>query len=136
LNKWDFLKKPADVADSDVPAIRKQKEEAISKYNDLSLKFAETIKKETTNPLDAQIAARVGILYRDYVAPQLQTKLAEAQKEIEGLRSQVGKMKQSGSAAKSMGTNAPRANAKAPISMNEGFDDIVDSLAAQIAQGN
>lgn len=136
LNKWDFLKKPSDVADTDAPAIRKQKEEAIARYNDLSLKFADTIKKETTNPLDAQISARVGILYRDYVAPELQSKLAQAQKEIESLKAQVGKMKQSGSAAKSIGTNAPRASAKAPVNMNEGFDDIVDSLAAQIAQTN
>jgi len=134
LGKWEFLKKPADISDTDAPAIRKQKEEAINRYNQSSLKFAETVKNETTDPLNAQIAARIGILYRDHVTPQLQNRLAEAQKEIESLKAQVGKMKQSGSAAKSIGTNAPRASAKAPVNFNDGFDDIVDSLASEIAQ--
>lgn len=132
LGKWDFLKKPSDIMDSDAPAIRKQKEEAINRYNDASLKFAETIKNETTDPLNAQIAARVGILYRDHVTPQLQNQLAEARKEIEALRSQVGKMKQSGSAAKSIGTTAPRATPKSNVNFDQGFDDIVDSLASEI----
>ena len=134
LGKWEFLKKPSDISDTDAPAIRKQKEEAINRYNESSLKFAETVKNETTDPLNAQIAARIGILYRDHVTPQLQNRLAEASKEIESLKAQVNKMKQSGSAAKSIGTNAPRASVKAPVSMNEGFDDIVDSLASEIAQ--
>ena len=134
LGKWEFLKKPSDISDTDAPAIRKQKEEAINRYNESSLKFAETVKNETTDPLNAQIAARIGILYRDHVTPQLQNRLAEATKEIESLKAQVSKMKQSGSAAKSIGTNAPRASVKAPVSMNEGFDDIVDSLASEIAQ--
>jgi hypothetical protein len=133
LGKWDFLKKPSDIMDSDAPAIRKQKEEAINRYNQSSLKFAETIKNETTDPLNAQIAARIGILYRDHVTPQLQNQLADARKEIESLKAQVGKMKQSGSAAKSIGTVAPRSSPKGNVSFDQGFDDIVDSLASEIA---
>lgn len=133
LGKWEFLKKPSDIMDSDAPAIRKQKEEAINRYNQASLKFAETIKNETTDPLNAQIAARIGILYRDHVTPQLQNQLAEARKEIESLKAQVGKMKQSGSAAKSIGTTAPRSTPKQNVNFDQGFDDIVDSLASEIA---
>lgn len=134
LSKWDFLKKPSDIMDTDAPAIRKQKEEAINRYNEASLKFAETVKNETTDPLNAQISARIGILYRDHVAPQLQNQLAEARKEIESLRAQVGKMKQSGSASRSIGTTAPRSAPKAPVNFNEGFDDIVDSLASELGK--
>lgn len=132
LGKWEFLKKPADIMDTDAPAIRKQKEEAINRYNQSSLKFAETVKNETTDPLNAQIAARIGILYRDHVTPQLQNQLADARKEIESLKAQVGKMKQSGSAAKSIGTTAPRSSPKQTVNFDQGFDDIVDSLASEI----
>lgn len=132
VGRWDFLKKPADVMDTDAPAIRKQKEEAINRFNDISLKFADAIKKETSNPLDAQIAARVGILYRDHIAPTLKSRLEDAQKEIAALQSQVNKMKQSGSAAKSIGTTAPRSAPKQEVSAGDGFDDIVDAMANQM----
>lgn len=131
IGQWDFLKKPADVADNDAPAIRKQKEEAIKAFNDTALKYADAIKKETTNPLDAQIAARIGILYRDHVAPALKSRLSDAQKEIEALRSQVASMKKAGSATRSVGTVAPRAAQAKEVSVGDGFDDILDNMTQQ-----
>lgn len=131
IGQWDFLKKPADVADNDAPAIRKQKEDAIKQFNDTALKYAESIKKETSNPLDAQIAARIGILYRDHVAPALKSRLSDAQKEIETLRSQVASMKKAGSATRSVGTVSPRAAQVKEVSTGESFDDILDNMTQQ-----
>jgi|DEB19_MinimDraft_2_1074335.scaffolds.fasta_scaffold00143_2 hypothetical protein len=132
LSKWDFLKKPADILETDAPAIRKEKESAIKGFNEQSLAFADAIKKETSDPLNAQIAARVGILYRDLVAPQLKNQLGAAQKEIETLRGQISNMRKAGSASKTIGTGKPSATAqKREYSNNEGFDDIIDSVASQ-----
>ena len=130
LGKWDFLKKPTDISDSDIPAVRKQKEQAIREYNESGLKFAETIKKETGSPLDTQITARVGILYRDHIAPKLANQLQASQKEIETLRSQLANMRKAGSASKTIGTsNVARTKVSEPQS-GAGFDDILDSMTA------
>lgn len=131
IGQWDFLKKPSDVADNDAPAIRKQKEDAIKQFNETALKYADSIKKETSNPLDAQIAARIGILYRDHVAPALKNRLSDAQKEIETLRSQVASMKKAGSATRSVGTVSPRAAQAKEVSLGDGFDDILDNMTQQ-----
>jgi DNA repair exonuclease SbcCD ATPase subunit len=131
IGQWDFLKKPSDVNDNDAPAIRKQKEDSIKQFNETALKYAESIKKETSNPLDAQIAARIGILYRDHVAPALKSRLSDAQKEIETLRSQVASMKKAGSATRSVGTVAPRATQAKEVSVGDGFDDILDNMTQQ-----
>lgn len=131
IAQWDFLKKPADVSDTDAPAIRKQKEDTIKAFNETALKYAEAIKKETGTPLDAQVAARIGILYRDHVAPALKNRLSEAQKEIETLRTQVASMKKAGSATRSVGTVSPRVAQNREVSMNEGFDDILDNMTQQ-----
>ena len=131
IGQWDFLKKPSDVNDNDAPAIRKQKEDAIKAFNDTALKYADAIKKETSSPLDAQIAARIGILYRDHVAPALKNRLSDAQKEIETLRTQVASMKKAGSATRSVGTVSPRVAQAREVSMNEGFDDILDNMTQQ-----
>lgn len=135
LSKWDFLKKPADILDTDVPAIRKEKEAAIKNFNDQSLAFADAIKKETSDPLNAQIAARVGIMYRDLVAPQLKNQLTAANKEIETLRGQIASMKKAGSASKTVGASKPSGSApKKEYTGGEGFDDIIDSVASQAMQ--
>jgi DNA anti-recombination protein RmuC len=131
IGQWDFLKKPSDVNDNDAPAIRKQKEDSIKQFNETALKYAESIKKETSNPLDAQIAARIGILYRDHVAPALKNRLSDAQKEIETLRSQVASMKKAGSATRSVGTVSPRASQAKEVSIGDGFDDILDNMTQQ-----
>ena len=131
INKWDFLKKPADVLDTDAPAIRKQKESSIKEFNDVALKFAETIKKETSSPLDAQIAARTGILYRDHIAPKLAMNLENANKEIETLRAQINNMKKAGSVSKTIGTSKPAAAPKKEINMGDGFEDLIDAAAAE-----
>jgi hypothetical protein len=131
IGQWDFLKKPSDVNDNDAPAIRKQKEDSIKQFNETALKYAESIKKETSNPLDAQIAARIGILYRDHVAPALKSRLSDAQKEIETLRSQVASMKKAGSATRSVGTVSPRASQAKEVSIGDGFDDILDNMTQE-----
>jgi len=131
IGQWDFLKKPSDVNDNDAPAIRKQKEDSIKQFNETALKYADSIKKETSNPLDAQIAARIGILYRDHVAPALKNRLSDAQKEIETLRSQVASMKKAGSATRSVGTVSPRAAQAKEVSLGDGFDDILDNMTQQ-----
>jgi hypothetical protein len=131
IGQWDFLKKPSDVNDNDAPAIRKQKEDSIKQFNETALKYADSIKKETSNPLDAQIAARIGILYRDHVAPALKSRLSDAQKEIETLRSQVASMKKAGSATRSVGTVSPRAAQAKEVSLGDGFDDILDNMTQQ-----
>jgi len=131
VSKWDFLKKPADVLDTDTPAIRKQKESVIKEFNDVALKFADTIKKETSTPLDAQIAARTGILYRDHIAPKLANQLQNANKEIETLRSQINSMKKAGSVSKTIGASKPAAAPKKEYNMNEGFEDLIDAAAAE-----
>ena len=110
--------------------MRKQKEQAIREYNESGLKFAETIKKETGSPLDTQITARVGILYRDHIAPKLANQLQASQKEIETLRSQLANMRKAGSASKTIGTsNVARTKVSEPQS-GAGFDDILDSMTA------
>jgi hypothetical protein len=132
ISKWDFLKKPADILETDAPAIRKEKEAAIKTFNEQSLAFADAIKKETSDPLNAQIAARVGILYRDLVAPQLKNQLGAAQKEIETLRAQISTMKKAGATSRTIGSGKPSATSpKKEYSGGEGFDDIIDSVAAQ-----
>lgn len=131
IGQWDFLKKPSDVNDNDAPAIRKQKEDSIKQFNETALKYADSIKKETSNPLDAQIAARIGILYRDHVAPALKNRLSDAQKEIETLRTQVANMKKAGSATRSVGTVSPRASQAKEVSIGDGFDDILDNMTQQ-----
>lgn len=133
IKKWDFLQKPADVADADAPAIRKQKEAAINTYNEKSLKYAEAVKKETATPMDAQIAARIGILYRDHVAPTLMSKLDAASKQIKDLETQIQNMKKAGSASKTIGANKVAPTAKKEAVGNEGFDDIIDDIARQVA---
>ena len=131
ISKWDFLKKPADVLETDAPAIRKQKEQAIKEFNDTALKFSDSIKKETSTALDAQIAARTGILYRDFVAPKLASQLQTANKEIEALRTQINNMKKAGSVSKTIGTPKPAAAPKKEISLSDGFEDIIDSVASE-----
>jgi len=131
VSKWDFLKKPADVLDTDAPAIRKQKETAIKEFNEVALKYGETIKKETATALDAQIAARTGILYRDHIAPKLANQLQNANKEIETLRAQINNMKKAGSVSKTIGTSKPAAAPKKEINMGDGFEDLIDAAAAE-----
>lgn len=131
LKKWSFLQKPADITDTDVPAIRKQKEAAIKEYNEKSLAYAEAVKKETASPLDAQVSARIGILYRDHVAPQLASKLEAANKEIAELQKQIDSMKKAGSASRTVGTVKPSNAAKKDVDLSKGFDEIIDDVARQ-----
>lgn len=131
LKRWDFLQKPADVTDADAPAIRKQKEAAIKEYNDKSLAYAEAVKKETASPLDAQVSARIGILYRDHVAPRLAAKLESANKEIAELQKQIDSMKKAGSATRTVGTVKPSGAPKKEVDMSKGFDDIIDEVARE-----
>ena len=135
LKKWNFLQKPADVIDTDVPAIRKQKEAAIKEYNEKSLAYAEAVKKETASPLDAQVAARIGILYRDHVAPQLASKLEAANKEIAELQKQIDSMKKAGSASRTVGTVKPSNAPKKDVDMSKGFDEIIDEVAREAFGG-
>lgn len=131
LKKWDFLQKPAAVADSDAPAIRKQKEAAIAAFNEKSLQYAEAVKKETASPLDAQVAARIGILYRDHVAPSLAAKVESLQQQNKDLQKQIDSMKKAGSASRTVGVSKPSATPKREVNPNQGFDDIIDEVARE-----
>ena len=82
-------------------------------------------------PMDAQIAARVGILYRDHVAPKLAFDLDAARKEIGELQKQIDSMKKAGSASRTMGSTKPSGSPKKEAVGNESFEDIIDSVARE-----
>lgn len=127
--KFDFLAPPPAVAPEDAPAIRKEKEKRISAFNDSVVRLTEAIKKETATPIDAQISARVGILYRDHVVPHYQSQLAASQKEVETLKAQMKAMKGAGSLGDKTGAGKPAAAPKPEADVNASFDDVIDSMA-------
>lgn len=128
VQKFDFLKEPPAVKAEDAPAIRKEKEKAIAAANERVLKFAEAVKRETAAPIDAQIAARTGILYRDHVVPTLQGHIAARDATIAGLQAQIKALKGAGDLSTKTGSSAPKATPKEDVDVNASFDDAIDGM--------
>ncbi len=129
VQKFDFLKEPPAVKPEDPPAVRKEKEKAIAAANDRVLKFAEAVKREAANPLDAQIAARTGILYRDHVVPTLQGQITARDATITSLQAQIKALKGAGDLSTKQGSAAPAKAAAADADPHASFDDAIDQMA-------
>lgn len=127
--KFDFLKVPPEVKPEDSPAVRKEKEKAIAAANDRVLKFADAVKKETGSPVDAQIAARTGILYRDHVVPTLQGQITARDATIASLQAQIKALKGAGDLSTKTGSSAPKPAAKEDVNPDATFDDAIDQMA-------
>jgi len=129
-DKFDFLQPPPSAKPEDPPAVKKEKDRAITAFNERVLKLGEAIKKETASPEDAQISARVGILYRDHVLPHVQGQLEAMKKEAEGLRAQIKAMKGAGSLGEKVGAGKPASAPKQDEdTTGSSFDEIVDKIA-------
>ena len=128
IAKWDFLKQPPAPDANDAPAVRKQKEAAISKFNESVNQFAAAIKKETSSPTEAVLSARIGILYRDQVVPRLAEQRDAAQSRIKTLEAEIAKLKGAGTLTKTV-SSSPRQAPKAEPVAGESFDDIIDANA-------
>lgn len=131
--KFDFLKEPAPAKPEDPPAVKQEKEKAILAFNDRVNRFAESIKKETGTATDAQISARIGILYREQVVPQLQAELAALKKANEELTTQVKGLRGAGNLGGkgNAGLLAPAPKAKGDADPRETYEDAVDAMARQ-----
>jgi hypothetical protein len=128
IARWDFLKQPPAPDANDAPAVRKQKEAAITKFNESVNQFAAAIKKETSTPTEAVLSARIGILYRDQVVPRLAEQRDAAQARIKTLEAEIARLKGAGTLTKTV-SSTPRQIPKAEPVAGESFDDIIDANA-------
>lgn len=132
--KWPFLAVPPEAKPEDSAAVRAEKERARVQQNDRVNRYNEAIKKETGTPMDAQISARVGILYRDIIAPQLQEQVVAKDKELTQLREQVKAMKGSAGLAKVVtgGGTVKRTEPQEDTADVGDWDSFVDSAARKM----
>jgi hypothetical protein len=127
-NKFAFLEVPPAVKPEDSPAVKKEKEKAISAFNESVNNYAATVKKETATPTDAQISARIGILYRDLVVPHFQRENTSLKTQLDAANARIKSMQGAGNLNKP-GAAAPRAPAKPEIDPSADFDDAIDQMA-------
>lgn len=133
-DKWDFLKEPPAPNDNDTPAIKREKEKARVAFNDIVAKYGESVKKETSSPIESAISATVGIIYRDIVAPELKKQLTASQAKVTELENQIKALKGAGSISKTVGatpgkTQRKPASSDADIDPDDPFGGIIDDLA-------
>lgn len=128
VDKFSFTKEPPKILDTDAPAVRKEKEKAISEFNDQITKFSETIRKVSSDPGEQGIAARIGILYRDVITPHLQKQVSTLETQLAEATAQLKKMRKAGSISPTL--RAPEALPKKgePV-QGEEFGDAVDAAA-------
>ena len=129
LDKYDFLSEPPKPLETDTPEVRKQKEKAIADFNETVIKFSDTIKKETADPVSAQISARIGILYRDHVVPNLQKKIARLEADLTEREGRLKALRKAGGVTPSLRSTDTAPKREDP-SETEGFGDAVDKMAA------
>ena len=130
VDKWPFLAEPPKPADTDTPAVRKEKEAAITQFNGMVNSLAEAVKREASDPLASTITARVGLLYRDHVVPRLQTQVKDLQTQLESANAQLAKLKKAGSLAPSVQSSGARQTKSEPVA-GEDFGDALDHMARQ-----
>ena len=130
VGKWDFLKPPPAAEANDAPAVRKQKEAAITKFNEAVNQFGAAVKKETATPTDSAISARIGILYRDQVVPKLTEQRDSAQARVKALEAEIAKLKGAGTLTKTVSAS-PRQPTKVEPIEGEDFGSAIDAMARQ-----
>ena len=128
VDRFPFLQKPPEAADTDPPAVRKQKEQAITEFNATVNKYAEISRKETSDPIEATISARIGILYREFVVPNLQNQVKELQTQLAEAQGRVKKLTKAGSLTPSVRSAETRPAKSEPVE-GEAFGDAVDASA-------
>jgi hypothetical protein len=136
--KFDFLKPPPEPLDSDPPAVKKEKEKARTAFNDVVNKFGATCKQETADPITTAITAKVGLMYRDLVVPELMKRLSDRDARIKELEAKDGAHKKAGSISKTVAPTPGAAKVK-PYEPKDysnddnPFDGLIDSLASEAA---
>lgn len=132
--KWDFLKVPPEPKPEDTPAVRAEKERARVAHNERVNKYNEAIRKETSSPTDTNITARVGLMYRDIIAPQLKSNLDAAHAEIATLKEQMKAMRGAGDLSRKIsGGGAAKPTPREEISNPDShYDDVVDAAARKM----
>jgi hypothetical protein len=136
--KFDFLKPPPEPLDSDPPAVKKEKEKARTAFNDVVNKFGATCKQETSDPVTTAITAKVGLMYRDIVVPELMKRLSDRDSRIKELEAKDGAHKKAGAISKTVAPTPGAAKAKPyepkDFSNDDNpFDGLIDSLASEAA---
>jgi hypothetical protein len=135
--EYDFLQKPSEPLANDPPAVKKVKQDAITAHNAAINLYAEAVKRDTGTVGDAYVHARVGVLLRDVVVPNLKKQRDALSKKLAEAEGELAKIKKAGSMSRTV-SPAPRAPKEGEgnepeVNQDDPFGGIIDSLASSAA---
>ena len=132
-SKFSFLKPPPAPLDTDAPAVKKAKEQAIAEFKAKTEEYGKHLLEATSNPVKGMKTLAGGLLLQNVVVPKLQSDLAAAQERIKALEAQIAAAKkagavrpQGGKPADDNGQSARESTGKRGVLESS---DLIDSMA-------